>query len=81
MGIEYRIQFQVPSNYSPQGLFKKLPSPIHRESMQEIYNYRIERDGFYFLDSLVDRAVASIAFRLFVDEALSHAESVQIAEA
>jgi hypothetical protein len=81
VGIEYLIQFEVPPDYSPQGLFKKLPSPIHRETMREIYNYRIDKDGFYFLDSLVDKAVASVAFRLFVDEALSHAESVQITEA
>ncbi len=48
--------------------------------MTEIYNYAIEKDGFYFSDSLVDEHVASIAFRMFVDEALLHAESIEIKE-
>jgi hypothetical protein len=80
MGKEYKIKFQVPSDYSPANLFKKMPSPIHRQTMTEIYNYRIERDGFYFLDSLVNNEAASIAFRQFVDEALKHSESVEIIE-
>jgi hypothetical protein len=81
MGIEYRIKFAVPPGYSPEGLLRKLPSPINRETMQEIYAYTIEEDGFYFLDSLVDREVASVALRVLVDEALSHSQSVQVDEA
>ena len=46
--------------------------------MSEIYNYRIEKDGFYFLDTLVDTNVASVAIRLFVDEALKYSNSVEI---
>ena len=80
MGIEYRIKFEVPKNYSPQGLFKKLPSPIYRETMREIYSYSIAEDGFFFLDSLVDRVIASVAFRLFVDEALRYSQAVVIVE-
>jgi hypothetical protein len=80
VGIEYKIKFLVPPRYDPGNLFKKLPSPIHRPTMTEIYNYAIEKDGFYFLDSLIDKQVASIAFRMFVDEALLHAESIEIIE-
>ena len=80
MGIEYRIKFCVPEGYDPSALFKKLPSPIGRPSTTEIYNFKIEQDGFYFVDHLVNNEVASVAFRLFVNEALSHAESVEIVE-
>jgi len=48
--------------------------------MSEIYNDKIEKDGFYFSDSLVDNNVASAAFRLFVDEALQHSKSIDIIE-
>jgi len=80
MGKEYRIKFAVPADYNPANLFKKLPSPIHRQTMSEIYNYKIEKDGFYFSDSLVDSNVSSVAFRQFVDEALKHAKSIEIVE-
>ena len=38
MGIEYKIKFNVPENFNPSALFKKLPSPIARGQMAEIYN-------------------------------------------
>ena len=78
MAKEYKIKFAVPPNYNPTSLFKKMPSPIHRQTMSEIYNYRIENDGFYFVDSSVDTNVASGAFRLFVDEALKYSKSIEI---
>ena len=80
MGIEYKIKFAVPEDFSPTGLFMKLPSPIERGKMAEIYNYAIEPDGFYFVDHLVNKAVAAIALRLFIDEALAHSQSIQIFE-
>jgi hypothetical protein len=80
MGIEYKIRFSVPQNYDPTELFKKLPSPIHRPSMTEIYNYKIEEDGFYFIDHLVDDKVAAVAFKQFVDESLRLSEQVQLIE-
>ena len=80
MGIEYKIKFNVPTDYDSSALFKKLPSPINRPSMTEIYNFRIEHDGFYFVDHLVNDQVASIAFKRFVNEALSHGGSVVIVE-
>jgi hypothetical protein len=78
MGIEYKIKFTIPAGYNPSALFKQLPSPINRATTSEIYNYKIEHDGFYFVDRLVNDQVASIAFKLFVNEALSHAGSVHI---
>ena len=80
MGKEYRIKFAMPAGYNPVSLFKKLPSPIHRPTMSEMYNYKIEKDGFYFSDSLVDSNVSSVAFRQFVDEALKHSVSIEIVE-
>ena len=78
MGIEYKIRFAVPPDYNPGPLFQKLPSPIHRRAMAEIYNYAIEADGFYFVDHLVDRGVAAVALRSFLDEALRLVPSVEI---
>jgi len=43
MGKEYKIKFKVPPDYNPANLFKKMPSPIHRQTMTEIYNYKIEK--------------------------------------
>lgn len=80
MGKEYRIKFTMPADYNPVNLFEKLPSPIHRPTMSEIYNYKIEKDGFYFSDSLVDSSVSSVAFRQFVDEALKHSKSIEFVE-
>ena len=80
MSIEYKIQFTVPQDYDPSVLFKKLPSPIQKGQMMEIYNYKIEPDGFYFVDRLVNPGVASLALRRFIDEALRFSELVQIRE-
>jgi len=80
MGIEYKIKFAVPIDYEPTSLFRKLPSPIDRRAMAEIYNYSIEPDGFYFVDRLVDPAVATVALRNFLDEALRFSHSVEISE-
>jgi hypothetical protein len=78
MSIEYKINFTIPVSYDPSALFKQLPSPINKATSSEIYNYKIEQDGFYFVDRLVNDKVVSIAFKLFIDEALSHADSAHI---
>jgi hypothetical protein len=80
MGLEYKIRFNVPDNYDPTALLKRLPSPIQRSSTTEIYNYKIERDGFYFIDHLVNDPVASHAFRQFINEALSLSSKVEVLE-
>jgi len=79
MGIEYRIECEMPSNYNATNVLRKLPSPISPQ-MTEIYNYSVEDYGFYFLDNLVDQTVAGYALKLFIDEALSLSESVKITE-
>lgn len=78
MGIEYKIKFTVPQGYDPSVLVKKLPSPIQKGQMMEIYNYRVEFEAFYFVDHLVNPGVASLALRRFIDEAFRFSDSLQI---
>lgn len=80
MDIEYKITFALPSNYDASRLFKQLPSPIEKRAMAEIYNYRLEQDGFYFVDRRVNPGVASFALRCFIDEALRVAGSIEISQ-
>lgn len=79
MGIEYKVVWSQPEHYDPRAVLHRLPSPIS-ESHDEIYNYSVETYGFYFVDHLVDKHVASVAFRIFIDEALAHARSVEVLE-
>ena len=48
--------------------------------MQELYNYRVDEDGYYLVDHLIDRSVAATALQVFLDAALSTTESVAIIE-
>lgn len=80
MGVEYKIKFNIPYGYAPSSLFGKLPSPIDEEMVAEIYNFKIEEGGFYFVDHLVNNEVASVAFRRLVNEALRYDHSVEIVE-
>ena len=77
MAIEYKIKWQKPKDYHPVDLMKALPSPISRQ-MTEIYNYSIVEDGFFFVDNLEDERVAGHAFKLFLDEALTHTNQVEV---
>jgi hypothetical protein len=63
----------MPKDYDPSNFLAKLPSPISLE-MTEIYNYSVKKDGFYFLDNLVDQTVAGLALKLFIDESLSYSD-------
>jgi len=74
---EYMIEWQQPDGYDPSSVLRKLPSPISRD-MREIYNYSVNPEGFYLIDRHVEPAVAGHAMKLFVDEALSHADAVTI---
>ena len=80
LGIEYKIKFSFPEGYNTSALLKKLPNPIDGATMTRIYDYKVEPDGFYFVDHLVDEKVASVAFKRFVNEALRHGSSVEIVE-
>ena len=79
MGHEYKIRFPVPPGFSPDRLTKRLPAPRAPSSSWPEYDYRLEADGFYFLDN-GRSPVASIAFRELVDEALRHSPQVVIEE-
>ncbi len=78
MGREYKISCTPLCGSELAEMFRKLPSPISRAKMVEVYNYRIEPDGYYFNDLLVDQVVASKALKVFVDAALSRSESISI---
>jgi len=80
MGVEYKIKFNVPTDYKPTHVLDRLPSPIQKPEMFEIYNYSVEKDGFYFLDHLVNPQVASVAFKCFIDEALKYSPQVHVEE-
>jgi hypothetical protein len=80
MGREYKIKCKVPGEADLKAMFRRLPSPIHREPLAEIYNYRVEADGFYFVDHLVDTRTASLALRVFLDAALVSNQTVEISE-
>jgi hypothetical protein len=77
--MEYKIKWKMPDNYNPSSALSKLPSPISPQ-MTEIYNYSVEKDGFYLLDNLVNQSVTGHAMKLFVDEALKYTSEVRIQE-
>ena len=80
MDKEYKIKCKVTPVADRERLFRHLPSPIHRNPLAEIYNFRVEADGFYFVDRLVDTNTASVAFRIFVDAALLSNKTIEISE-
>lgn len=77
MGHEYKIRFAVPPGFSPEPLTKRLPDPHAPNASWLEYDYELEPDGFYFLDN-GKSAVASIAFRQLIDEALRHSPQVVV---
>jgi hypothetical protein len=48
--------------------------------MVEIYNYRVENDGYYLIDHLVDRRIAALALQVFIDAALSIQQTITVEE-
>ncbi|MEO6993774.1 MAG: hypothetical protein ABI273_09110 [Lacunisphaera sp.] len=48
--------------------------------MTEIYSFRVDVDGYYLVDHLVDRKTAAVAFQIFVDAALSTGKEATIVE-
>ncbi|MBK1884035.1 hypothetical protein JIN85_16570 [Luteolibacter pohnpeiensis] len=80
MGREYKIKCAPFKDSDLANLLHKLPSPIARPKLQEIYNYRIDNDGYYLIDHFVNRSVAAQALQLFLDAALSSSDSVSIEE-
>ena len=77
MKVEYKIKFEMPKDYDPSEVLRKLPSPISSK-MTEIYNYSVEPYGFYFLDNLVDQTTVGHAIKIFIDEGLKYSGSLEI---
>jgi hypothetical protein len=48
--------------------------------MREIYNFRVDPDGYYLIDQWVDRRTAAVALQIFVDAALSGGGIVTVEE-
>lgn len=80
MGFEYKIKCALPDSREVDSMIRKLPSPIDSGAQVEIYTYAVEADGIYFVDHLVNRDIAAVALRVFIDAALGRAESVEIVQ-
>ena len=80
MGREYKIHCTPLTGDALANVLKKLPSPILRPELREIYNFSVEKDGYYLVDHLTDRATAASALQIFVDAALSTDQTVSIVE-
>ena len=80
MGREYKILCTPVDGAALKQLLQRLPPPFHRPQMQEIYNYRVEEDGYYLVDHLIDRSVAAVALQIFMDSALSTGKTVTVIE-
>ena len=48
--------------------------------MREIYNFKIDAEGYHLIDHLLDRSTAAVALQMFIDAALSTDDSVTIIE-
>jgi hypothetical protein len=80
MGREYKIICTPFKGAALAAMMRKLPSPIQRPQMVDIYNYRIDDDGYYLVDHLIDRRVAAVALQSFVDASLATGETAEITE-
>lgn len=80
MGREYKITAKPLREAELFRMLQRLPSPIQRSRMREIYNFRVEDDGYYLIDHLVDRSVAAEALLVFIDAALSTQQTLTISE-
>ena len=80
MGREYKILCTPVEGAALQRLLQGLPPPFNRPQMQEIYNFQVEEDGYYFVDRLVDRSVAAAGLQMFLDAALSTGQTVVVIE-
>mgnify|MGYP000574236052 CR=1 FL=1 len=80
MGREYKILCTPVKGAALQQLLHRLPPPFQRPQMHEIYNYRVDEDGYYLIDHLVDRSVAASGLQILLDAALSTGKPVTVVE-
>jgi hypothetical protein len=71
MSREYKILCKPVEGEELYTLLHGLPPPFHRPQMQELFNYSVDDDGYYFIDHLIDRSVAAVGLQMFLDAALS----------
>lgn len=80
MSREYKITCAPLQGTVLSEILHRLPSPIKRPEMKEIYNFRVEDDGYYIIDHEIDRPRASLALVIFLDAALSTGKSATVTE-
>jgi len=80
MSREYKIRCTPLQGAALSALLRQLPSPILRPQMREIYNFKIDAEGYHLIDHLLDRSTAAVALQMFIDAALSTDDSVTIIE-
>ncbi len=78
METEYKILCTPLKGAELSAVMHQFPSPISRPEMREIYNYRIDKDGYYLVDRGVNGRVAAVALKLLVDAALTQDSAVEI---
>ncbi len=80
MEVEYKITTPGVSREQLMASLRGLPSPISRPEIREIYNYRVENDGYYLVDRDIRPDTAAKAMRHLIDAALAvGAKQVSIA--
>jgi hypothetical protein len=70
MDVEYKITCAGVPREKLLAALRGLPSPIARPAMREIYNYRVDKDGYYLVDRGIRPATAAAAMRHLIDAAL-----------
>lgn len=77
MAFTYKISCTPPDFMNNQD-YQRLPSPIKRPELKEIYNYRIEKDCIYLFDRGIDEKTTGQALKIFLDIAFSANTSVTV---
>ncbi len=78
MDTEYKIICTPLEGAELSAVMHQFPSPISRPEMREIYNYRIDMDGYYLVDRGINGRVTAVALKLLVDAALTQHPTVKI---
>ena len=77
MPFTYKI-ICTPPDFTKTPEYDRLPSPIKRPEIKEIYNYRVEKDCIYLFDRGVEERTAALALKVFLDAAFTSNKSVKI---
>jgi hypothetical protein len=77
MAYTYKI-ICTPPDLMNNPDFRRLPSPIKRPALKEIYNFRVEKDCIYLFDRGIDEKTTGQALKIFLDIAFSNNTSVTV---